>query len=76
MQKFSEKTLNVIEKAREKPEHVRHMIAFIISGGATLILFLVWAFVLMPSSLHGIAEKGNREGASPFAVFKAQVGSA
>ncbi len=77
MQNFSEKTLGMIEKARTKPEHVRHMLAFAISGGATLILVLVWAFVLLPQNFNKIAEENTNEVKnSPFAVFKAQVGSA
>lgn len=76
MQKFIEKFLVSIEKLRDKPEHVKHGVALGVAGGVTLILFLIWSFVLLPLRFEDpkIAEKQQEE--SPFASLTAQVSSA
>src|SRR3989344_6666730 len=78
MGQLTEKTLNAIEKARQKPAHMRHAIALSVAGGFTLVLFLVWVFVLLPYRSAYVAEesKGNSPDNSPLASLKAQVGSA
>lgn len=76
MSNILEKTLKVIEKTREKPEHVRHLVSLSVAGGFTLVLFLMWAFILLPMRFDSpvLAEKSKE--ISPFASLKAQVGSA
>ncbi len=78
MKNFLEKTLNTIEHTRSKSENARHAIALGISGGVTLVLFLIWAFVLLPFKFEQIVENSSPkiQNNSPFASLKAQIGSA
>lgn len=73
MANFSEKIITVIEKARERSEHARHLIALTISGVITLIIFLIWAFILIPARLNDVKVVQKDTENSPFRSFKAQV---
>ena len=78
MTDITEKTLSQIEKIREKPVHTRNLFALVLAGGITFVLFLLWAFVLLPYRIDIVASKSNDQSkeASPFSVLRAQVGSA
>ncbi len=52
-----------IEKIRQQPEHVRHIIAYTVSGVCTIALFAVWF-----SSLSDFSQKPVNQ----FAVQKVQ----
>ena len=76
MSGFTEKTLKAIETARTKSERVRHTIALIIAGSFTFVLFLIWAFILLPFRFNSVTTVKEQEDNSPFQALKAQVGSA
>lgn len=74
MTNITDKTLGVIEKTRQKPEHIRHIVSLTIAGTVTLALFLVWAFVLLPFRFSESGEVVKKDDISPFTALKAQVG--
>ena len=76
MEKIIEKILGSIEKLREKPDHIRHGVALGIAGGVTLMLFIIWLFVLFPINIDQIAQSAPEQNNSPFDSLKAQVSSA
>jgi len=76
MSGFTEKTLKAIETARTKSERARHTIALIIAGTFTFVLFLIWAFILLPFRFNSVTADNEQESNSPFQALKAQVGGA
>ena len=59
-----------IERLREQPHHVRHGIAYGVSGGITALVVVVWATVLMTSGALEIkpavvASSGSEAGNNP-----------
>ena len=59
-----------IERLREQPHHVRHGIAYGVSGGITALVVVVWATVLMTSGALEIkpavvASSGSETGSNP-----------
>lgn len=70
-----------LEKLHKKPENKRRIFATSVSLGVTLVIFLVWLSVILPTSVHKEVTSGENSGWSrgiktPFEAVKKNTAQA